>query len=357
MKKTLTGIAAMLIISQYILSQNTFTNGQQTDGSMYNIADPLFTRPKLIRLPFAFWDAMENTPVIYRGRPLLVLDYRDDSKGWHDQYAASMYTYIIDLRTGQRIAEFARGHSAHKAFVDGDRLCVFATEATNYEWFQDMYCFWTEDLKTWHRELAIKRKNNVPKNAQGVFLSAPLNGSVCRDDSGFLMAYVYFEGFPWFEFARSKDLILWKKIQNLAFAGKSGKQYSNTPCIRYFAPYYYVIYYTTVDESGLMVMSNGRYASYLARSKDLVTWQLSPMNPVLQPEPDEGISTSDVEVMEFEGNTYLFYASSTQTARPPGWSAVRAALYEGPMEKFFESWFPDGIKMEEVITNQINTVK
>jgi hypothetical protein len=359
MKNTLVGIAVLLLISQDVLTQNALINDKQVGGSWSNVADPQPERPKLIRLPFAFWDAMENTPVIYSGRPLLVLDYRDDSKGWHDQYAASMYTYIIDLRTGQRIAEFARGHSAHKAFVDGDRLYVFATEATNYEWFQDMYCFWTEDLKTWHRELAIKRKDNVPKNAQGVFLSAPLNGSVCRDDSGFLMAYVYFEGFPWFEFARSKDLIHWDKIQGLAFAGQSGRQYSNTPCIRYFAPYYYVIYYTTVDTSGrpdygsVMV----RFASFVARSKDLLTWQLSPMNPILQPDPDEGISTSDVEIMEFEGNTYLFYAASTQTARPPGWSAVRAALYPAPMKQFFESWFPEGVQMETVITNHKSIVK
>jgi hypothetical protein len=359
MQKTLFGIVAIVIISQDVLAQNIPTKDKQVDGSIHNVVDPLLERPKLIRLPFAIWDAMENTPVIYKGRPLLVLDYRDDSKGWHDQYAASMYTYIIDLRTGQRIAEFGRGHSAHKAFVDGDKLYVFATEATNYEWFQDMYCFWTEDMKTWHRELAIRRKDNIPKNSQGVFLSAPLNGSVCRDDSGFLMAYTYFEGFPWFEFARSKDLIHWKKIHDLAFAGQSGRQYSNTPCIRYFAPYYYVIYYTTVDEKerpdqgSVMV----RFASFVARSKDLVTWQLSPMNPVLQPEPDEGISTSDVEILEFEGNTYLFYAASTQTARPPGWSAVREALYQGTMKKFFESWFPDGVKMDVVMTIRANNAK
>jgi hypothetical protein len=305
-------------------------------------------RPQLIKLPVGYWDAMENTPVVYGGRPLLLLDYRDDSKGWHDKYAANMYTYIVDLRTGQRIAEFGKGHSAHKAFVDGKRLYVFATEATNYDWFQNMYCFWTDDLKTWHRELAIKRKGNVPKGV----LSAPLNGSVCRDDQGFLMAYVYFEGFPWIEFARSKDLIHWEKVPDLKFAGQSGRQYSNTPAIRYFAPYYYVIYYTTVGGAGEIVATSNRYASCIARSKDLMRWQLSPMNPVLQPGPGEGISTSDVELMEFEGNTYLFYSASTQTARPPGWSAVRVAMYRGSMKPFLEGWFPEGAKMEELTTRR-----
>jgi len=353
MKNALLIIIALVFFNQCVIPQITFNTDKSIHGPGDSLVDSSQDRPQLIKLPFAFWDAMENTPVIFNGRPLLVLDYRDDSKGWHDQYAASMYTYIVDLRTGERIAEFGRGHSAHKAFVDGKRLYVFATEATNYEWFQNMYCFWSEDLKTWHRELAIKRKGNIPRNAQGGFLSAPLNGSVCRVDSGYLMAYVDFEGFPWIEFARSSDLIHWEKIPDLAFAGLSGEQYSNTPAIRYFSPYYYIIYYTTVDETGRTTTSHGRYASYVARSKDLVIWQLSPMNPVLQPETDEGISTSDVEIMELEGNTYLFYAASTQTARPPGWSAVRAAMYLGPMKQFFGKWFPEGAKMEEVTTRHV----
>ena len=307
-------------------------------------------RPQLIKLPFAYWQAMEHTPVILDGRPLMTFDYRDDSKGWHDQYAASMYTYIVDLRTGQRIAECARGHSAHKAFADGKRLYVFATEATNYEWFKDMHCFWTDDLKTWHREPAIQREGEE---------RTVLNGCVCRDDQGFLMAYVSALVVPVFKFARSKDLIDWEKVPELVFAGQSGKQYSNTPFIRYFAPYYYVIYYTPVDKAGRpdpgSVMT--RFASFVARSKDLVTWQLSPMNPMLEPGPDEGISTSDVALMELEGNTYVSYAASTQTAPPEGWSAVRVAMYLGPMKQFFESWFPAGMKMEEVTTRHTKAAK
>jgi hypothetical protein len=145
-KKTLISLAVLLLINQYCFSLETIKKDGRPDSPGSGQVDQIFSaRPQLIRLPFAFWDAMENTPVIFNGRPLLVLDYRDDSKGWHDQYAASTYTYIVDLRTGQRIAEFGRGHSAHKAFVDGKRLYVFATELTNYEWFQNMYCFWTEE--------------------------------------------------------------------------------------------------------------------------------------------------------------------------------------------------------------------
>jgi hypothetical protein len=174
-----------------------------------------------------------------------------------------------------------------------------------------------------------------------------------------LMAHVSALAVPVFKFARSKDMIHWERVPELVFAGQSGKQYSNTPAIRYFAPYYYVIYYTPVDKECRpdpgSIMT--RFASFVARSKDLVTWQLSPMNPIVQPGLDDGISTSDVELMELEGNTYLSYAASTQTARPPGWSAVRVAMYPGPMKQFLESWFPEGMKMEEVTTRPAESAK
>jgi len=169
------------------------------------------------------------------------------------------------------------------------------------------------------------------------------------------MAYVAYAkcgdpaSFPYFKFARSKDLVHWEKIPNLAFAGPSGKQYSNTPTLRYFAPWYYVIFYTTVDETGRMAETNSRYASLVARSRDLARWQLSPLNPVLEPGPGDGISTSDTELLELEGNTYLFYGASNQIGGPEGWSAVRVVMAQGPMKPFFESWFPEGVPMQEVL--------
>ena len=54
-------------------------------------------RPKLTKLPLAFGQAMENTPVIWRSRPLLVLNRRDDTKNKTDGYTRSMYLYIQDL--------------------------------------------------------------------------------------------------------------------------------------------------------------------------------------------------------------------------------------------------------------------
>jgi hypothetical protein len=78
--------------------------------------------------------------------------------------------------------------------------------------------------------------------------------------------------------------------------------------------------------------------SFLARSTDLASWELSPFNPILEAGPGEGINNSDVDLFEWEGRTYLTYATGDQAT----WGAVRVALYDGPMQDFFASHFPAG---------------
>lgn len=289
-------------------------------------ADPL--RPNLTKLPFALADAMESTPVIYHGRPMLISNYRDDTKNKTDKYKASMYLSAMDLITGKEIARFAEGHSFANAFVEGNRLHVFGSEGSDFDWFQSLYHFWTDDLKTWHREPAIARQGD-----EHLF-----NCSVCRDEKGYLMAYESNKPVTFcFRFARSKDLSKWEDIPGTTFTGVK-REYSACPCIRYFKPYYYVIYL-----HGAVPGYNG-WVSFLARSKDLKTWQLSPMNPILAADPGEGKNNSDVDLFELDGKTYVFYATGDQAT----WGSIRVAMYPGPMKEFFESCFPEGVKTVEI---------
>jgi len=239
------------------------------------------TKVPLIKLPVAFGAAMENTPFVFGGRPLLALNYRDDTKNNTDGYTASMSLFIRDLRTGQEVARFGAGHSFVNAFVNGSELHVFASEGTNRDWFQSIYRFTTTDMQAWRRELAIEREGD-----EHLF-----NCSLCRDDQGFLMAYE--SNLPvgfCFKFARSRDLAQWEKIPGLVFAGVDGKEYSACPVIRYCAPYYYVIYLHAA------VPGHNGWVSFLARSRDLVAWELSPANPILEAGPGEGINNSDVDL-------------------------------------------------------------
>ncbi|MBN2296493.1 MAG: hypothetical protein JXM70_28960 [Pirellulales bacterium] len=289
-------------------------------GSNESVAQDM--QKKLVKLPVNFGTAMENTPFVFKGRPLLALNYRDDTKHNTDKYDESMYLYIKDLSTGKEIARFGEGHSFVSAFVDGEVLHIFASQGTDHDWFKSIYHFTTNDLKTWKREQAIPLEGD-----EHLF-----NCSVCRDKQGYLMAYESNKpvGFC-FKFARSKDLSKWEKIPGLVFTGEK-KEYSACPVIRYFDPYYYVIYLHAV-----MPGHNG-YTSFLARSKDLKKWELSPRNPILEAGAGEGINNSDVDLFEWEGNTYLYYATGDQQS----WGSVRVAMYPGGMKSFFESYYPEG---------------
>ena len=75
----------------------------------------------------------------------------------------------------------------------------------------------------------------------------------------------------------------------------------------------------------------------MARSKNLIHWELSPHNPILEAGAGEGINNSDVDLIEYEGKTYLFYATGDQAT----WGTIRVAMYDGLMQQFFASYFPE----------------
>jgi hypothetical protein len=298
-------------------------------SAMANAETP---KAPLIKLPINFGAAMENTPVIFGDRPLLVLNHRDDTKDSPVPYTKRMYLYIKDLATGQEIAKFGEGFSFVSAFVKGPEIHVFASQGTDNDWFKSIYHFVSTDLKTWKNELAIPLEGD-----EHLF-----NCSVCQDDQGYTMAYESNKPVQFcFKFARSKDLSKWEKVPDLVFTGEK-KEYSACPVLRHLAPYYYVIYLHD------MMPGHKGYIPFMARSKDLVTWELSPLNPILEASQGEGINNSDVDLFEWEGNTYLFYATGDQQT----WGSVRVAMYLGTMKSFYEACFPSGVKTVEVSTKQ-----
>jgi lysophospholipase L1-like esterase len=292
------------------------------------IAEAPTAEKKPKKLPGNLGSLMENTPVVYQGRKLLVLNMRDDSKEKTGDFRKDMYLYIRDLATNKEIARFGWGHSFVSALVNGDELNVFASEGSEKDWMKSIYRFSSTDLKTWKRELAIPLDGN-----EHLF-----NCSVCRDDQGYLMAYESNLPLQWcFKFARSKDLAKWEKVPGLVVAGANGKEMSACPAIRYFKPYYYVI---TTTESP----SKDSWFPRVIRSKDLETWQISPKNPFMTAEEGEGTNNSDVDLIELDGKTYVYYATGDQAT----WGHLKRAVYPGPMLEFFESYFPADVKPVEI---------
>jgi len=283
--------------------------------------------PVLIKLPFS--DAseemspMENTPVLFNSRLLLISNYRP---GGADAKGKDAYLYIDDLQTGMRVARFGEGHSFVSAFVNGNQMNVFSLEFSDFGRIMNstgIDRMTTTDLKTWKTEKVI-----LPEGTEHLF-----NSSVCRDDKGFIMAYESDKPVQFcFKFARSIDLSTWKKISGLVFTGIN-HEYSACPVIRYFKPYYYVIYLHAAVEG-----HNG-WISFMTRSKDLENWELTPYNPVLEAEEGEGKNNSDVDILEYKGKTYLYYATGDQET----WGTVRVAMFDGIEKSFFESYFPKNV--------------
>jgi len=317
---------------------------ERPDGAAKTPATPPPRRdappnPRLVKLPFAFGgEWMENTPVVFGGRPLLVQNVRPG--GVHAK-GKDAHLCIADLLTGQSVARFGEGHSFVCALVDGTELNVFATEFESFGAVMDtrgIDRFVTTDLKTWKRERVLERDGGEQF----------FNTSVCRDDQGYLMAYESDVPVRWcFRFARSKDLSRWEKIRGLEFADVEGKTACANPTIRYISPYWYVIYGVWCFQERhstyyRYLLPETKYVTLVARSKDLVTWELSPtVGPMLDPVPGEGINNTDADLFEFGGNTYMYYATGDQAT----WGTIRVAMFGGPMKEMLESFFPGGVPM------------
>jgi hypothetical protein len=285
---------------------------------------------QLTKMPGILGHEMECTPVIYKGQCLMLRSHRVDTP---KSDLSQMYLLITDGITGKELSRFGLHHTFLSALVEGDILHVWATQyvdGTANEWpTEDNYHFWTTDLNTWNRQLAIKREGS----------EHICNTSVCRGEHGYLMAYDSDQPVKFcIKFARSKDLKRWQKIPGLVFAGVDGKEYSACTPIRYIKPYYYMIYLHAA------IPGHNGWVAFMARSKNLVTWQLSPKNPVLEAGAREGCNNSDVDLIEIDGRTYLNYAAGNQN----DWCDLRRAVYPGPMKEFFESYFPAGAAMVEV---------
>ena len=291
--------------------------------------------PRLIRLPFAFPTGMENTPIVFNERLLLVDNHRP---GGFEAKGEDAYLFVRDLVTGNEVTRFGQGHSFVSAFVENAELHVFATEFAHFGNIIDMKSinhFSTADLKEWKQTTAL-----VPDGNEQFF-----NTSVCRDDQGYLMAYESNTPVQWcFRFARSKDLVHWERIPGLEFADVEGRTPCANPTIRYCAPYYYVIYGMHCYLPGLgeryaYRLPETKYVTVVARSKDLALWEISPTREaMLDPVPGEGINNTDADLFEYDGNTYVTYATGDQAT----WGTIRMAMYAGPMKEMFEKYFPAG---------------
>lgn len=262
----------------------------------------------LVKQPEMQPGMMEVTPLVYKGRLLLMECVRPAEGG----ACADYYLRIRDVETGDILSRFAEGYGLACALIHNDSFYIFASRYENNDW-NDVTVFYSGDLKHWDSKRVVDQEP-----AEHLF-----NTSVCWADNRFVMAYESNDPkyVPFtIKFAESKDLLNWTKIPD---ATSYKDRYTACPCLRYLEGYFYMLYLENIAPEW-------RFDTYMTRSKDLINWELSPRNPILKAEVNEGINASDPDLVEFEDKVYLYYAAGDQKT----WANSKRAIYNGTLTDF-----------------------
>lgn len=292
-------------------------------------------KPVIKKLGTIDCDIVEATPIVFKGKlyrfEYIRTNYKPNKTG-------DSYFRFIDVASGKPTPSFATGYHLGSANVEGDTVYVYGVKAWGAS---DIVVFWSKDLKAWESSTALTTPGWT------IF-----NTSVCKGRNGYVMAFEIGEpvevvgvGFT-MRFAESSDLIHWKVIAEDQVFAKD--RYTACPAIRFLDDQYYMIY--------LEAKPGPSYVPYIVRSHDLVHWESSPHNPILQfSEEDKkianpaltteqrkhiaesrNINNSDVDLCEFEGKTVIYYSWGDQT----GTEFLAAAEYDGGLTEFLRSYFP-----------------
>ncbi|MFH1006312.1 MAG: hypothetical protein V1800_02255 [Candidatus Latescibacterota bacterium] len=292
-------------------------------------------KPEIIKMGTIDCDMVETTPVVFSGRLHRFEYVRGNYKP--NQTGASYFRFV-DVDSGQATPHFAAGYHLGSAHVQDDRAFVYGIN----DWGgSEMRVFWSDDLETWASQTAM----NLP--GWEIF-----NNSVCQGEGRFVMAFEI--GAPPEEtgdrftmrFAESDDLLHWKLTPSECVFSKD--RYTACPALRFLDGQYYMIY--------LEARPGPTYQPHIVRSPDLVHWESSPSNPMMQYSDEDkvianptlsesqraliagavNINNSDVDLCEFGGRTILYYSWGDQL----GAEFLAAARYEGALAEFLRGYFP-----------------
>jgi len=280
-------------------------------------------------------DMVETTPIVFHGR-LYRFEYV--RQNYKPNTTGDSYFRFIDVKTGEPTPGFAKGYHLGSAFVRGDTVYAYGTDAWGGTRIQ---VFWSRDLKAWSSQPAL----TLP--GWKIY-----NTSVCEGAKGCVMAFEI--GAPPEEtgvaftmrFAESRDLRNWTLTPPECVFSKD--RYTACPALRFLDGRYYMIY--------LEARPGPTYEPHIVRSKDLVHWESSPLNPMMQFSPEDKIianprlapeqraqiaaavdlNNSDVDLCEFKGRVMITYSWGNQQ----GIEFLAEAVYDGTLASFLRGYFP-----------------
>lgn len=289
-------------------------------------------RPLIKKFGTVDLDLVETTPIIFSNKLLRFEWVREGS--WSNLRKTNYFRFR-DIKTGEITPDFADGHEFGSAFVHDGKVYVTGTQNR-----RRINMFVSADLKSWESWPVIS------DNRYGIF-----NTSLCRTDRDFVLMFEIDSpkdeaGVPFTaRFLRSTDLKQWELT--LPECNYSKDRYTAPHALRWLDGWFYNFY----------LEAHQGYEMRVVRSRDLVQWQPSKLNPVLRHSLEDqaianpsltekqreriatavNLNNSDIDFCEWQGKTYITYSWGNQL----GVEHLAEAVYDGTVADFLRGWFPD----------------
>ncbi len=290
-------------------------------------------KPLIRKLGTIDCDLVETTPIVFHDR-LYRFEYVRAK--YQPNTTGDSYFRFIDVASGEPTPSFAVGYHLGSAMVEGDTVYV---TGTNTWGGQRVEIFASKDLKHWDTFNAL----NLP--GFGIY-----NTSMWRAGDKYVLMFEI--GKPSEEagaaftarFATSADLKHWELTPPECNWTKI--HYSAPHALRYLDGFFYVFY----------LHSHNGYEMRVVRSRDLIHWELSPLNPVLRASEDDkkianpkltaaqreriakarNLNNSDLDLCEFQGKVVIYYSWGDQQ----GIEHLAEAVFDGTLEELLRGFFP-----------------
>ncbi len=282
-------------------------------------------RPLIKKLGTIDLDKVETNPVVFRG---VLYRFEWDRK--------NKYFHFVEHDTGCTTPPFAHGWRFGCAFVDGDSVYVTGTKESS-----EVRMFVSKDLGHWDAFPILQ----LPR--WKIF-----NTSICKAGDKYVLmlevgALREEAGVPFTaRFATSTDLRRWTLAPREC--NYAMDRYTAPHCLRWLDGWFYDFYLEDL---------HGKFEQYVVRSKDLIHWDSSPLNPVLRASPEDrkaanprftsaqrkrletavNINNSDIDFCEHQGRLIINYSWGNQQ----GVEHLAEAVYEGSLAEFLRGWFPE----------------
>lgn len=293
------------------------------------------SRPLIRKAGTIDLDLVETTPIVLSNR---LWRFEWVRQGFGQQYwdnkLHTNYFRFRDPETGEGTAPFAEGHEFGSAFVHEGTVYVTGTQGRGR-----VNMFASRDLRHWESWPVIQ------EGGYGIF-----NTSLCRAKDDFVLMFEIDKpreeaGVPFTaRFIRSKDLHHWTLTPPECSYSKD--RYTAPHALRWLDGWFYDFYLEARDG----------YEMRVVRSKDLVNWEPSPLNPVLRHGPFDkiianpalndaqrsriagavNVNNSDIDFCEWHGRLAITYSWGNQQ----GTEHLASAVYDGSLREFLEGWYP-----------------